>query len=143
MDANCDVNTPDFLVALGHSMVFGRLLTSLMCVGFLWSGVSKSIHFQQAVEENANYYHLPRPRTMAILQIAIVFIGSALVISGWCIWLGAGALAVFVLLASYIGHAFWKKQGRERDIQLFVFLNHFVIACALLFVAWENVRGAI
>jgi hypothetical protein len=26
---------------------------------------------------------------------------------------------------------------------LFVFLNHFVIACALLFVAWENVRGAI
>jgi transmembrane protein len=101
------------------------------------------MHFKQAVEENAGYYHLPRPKTMAILQIAIVFIGSALVISGWCIWLGAGALAVFVLLASYIGHAFWKKQGRERDIQLFVFLNHFVIACALLFVAWENVRGAI
>jgi len=50
--------------------------------------------------------------------------GSVLVIAGRAVWLGAGALAVFTLLATIIAHAFWSAPAADRALVLNTFLEH-------------------
>lgn len=45
---------------------------------------------------------------VAIATIIIQIGGSALIIFGRQVWLGAGALGVFTALATLIGHPFWR-----------------------------------
>jgi transmembrane protein len=68
--------------------------------------------------------------------------GSALVILDRKTWLGAGALGIFTLLATFMAHRFWEVTGEEaRIMQLNSFLEHATISAAFILVVVVGLRG--
>ena len=116
-------------------------LTSAFWIG----GLTKLFDFSAAVAEQAQFGIDP-PGFFAALTIAVELLGSALVISGRWLWLGAGALAVFTALATLIAHRFWEMTGQERFVATNAFFEHlgliagFVIAAQ--FASSARHRGA-
>jgi transmembrane protein len=79
---------------------------------FWGSGLDKLINFSGGVAEMRQFGLEP-----AILFNIAVFttqlVGSALIISGRHVWLGAGGLGVFTALTIPIVHHFWTMDGAE------------------------------
>jgi uncharacterized membrane protein YphA (DoxX/SURF4 family) len=98
--------------------VIGRvLLTS----PFWISGALKIADFGSAVGE-ATHFGLQPPALIAMIIILLQIGGSAAVILGRGVWLGAGALGVFTALANVVGHAFWTipdPMARFHDMNAF------------------------
>ncbi|MGH7027072.1 TonB-dependent receptor domain-containing protein [Brevundimonas sp.] len=88
---------------------------------FWISGLLKLADFSSAVGEAA-HFGLEPAAPFAVLVI-LIQIGEALaVILDRFAWLGAGALGVFTLLASLVGHAFWTIEdpvARFHDMNAF------------------------
>ncbi|MDI9674812.1 DoxX family protein, partial [Pseudomonas aeruginosa] len=61
--------------------------------------------------------------------------GSALVLLDRKLWLGAGALAVFLLLTILIVHTFWSKTGVEAKLAMFFALEHIAVIGGLIATA--------
>lgn len=110
---------------------------------YVVGGLRKLFDFAGAVAEQAHFGIEP-PALFAVLTIVVQLAGSALVITGRWLWLGAGALAVFTALATLIAHPFWSMTGHERFLATNAFFEHlgliaaFVIAA--LFAASEKYR---
>jgi transmembrane protein len=66
--------------------------------------------------------------------------GSALVIASRRVWLGAGALGVFTVLATALAHRFWEFEGSARTMQLNSFFEHWTISAAFILVAVLSFR---
>lgn len=100
-------------------------LARLMLVGaYLLGGVVKLTDWPGAVAEQAHFGMNP-PALWAALTIAIELIGPLLVLSGRLIWLGAGMLGVFTLLAAFTAIAFWSMPaGPERFGATNAFFEH-------------------
>lgn len=98
--------------------VIGRvLLTS----PFWISGSLKIADFGSAVGE-ATHFGLQPAALIAMIIILLQIGGSAAVILGRGVWLGAGALGVFTALANVVGHAFWTipdPMARFHDMNAF------------------------
>jgi uncharacterized membrane protein YphA (DoxX/SURF4 family) len=90
---------------------------------FLASGFSKITNFSGGVTEMAEA-GMPAPAAMAVLSIFVELTGSALVLIGRWVWLGAGMLGVFTAIGAITAHAFWKVSGSARKEALAVFLMH-------------------
>ena len=77
---------------------------------FWGSGLDKLINFSGGVAEMRQFGLEP-----AVLFNIAVFttqlVGSALIISGRSVWLGAGALGIFTALTIPLVHHFWNMQG--------------------------------
>jgi len=117
------------------------LLRALICGGYLWSGVAKTIHFQGALREFTFGYKFRYPRLMLIGNVAIVTIGSMIMIVGWVVWISATMLGLFTFVATLMVYQFWKFQGRERMEKLFTFLEHMSLTGAFLLIAWYDYTG--
>jgi len=100
--------------------VLGRVA---LTAAYGWSGVSKLAHFGDAIAE-VRHFGLEPATFIAALTILVQIGGSVLVIAGRAVWLGAGALAVFTLLATIIAHAFWSAPAADRALVLNTFLEH-------------------
>ena len=94
-------------------------LTSAYWLG----GLTKLFDFGGATAEQA-HFGLQPPALFATLTIAVELVGSALVISGKWLWVGAGALAVFTALATLIAHPYWTMAGHERFLATNAFYEH-------------------
>jgi uncharacterized membrane protein YphA (DoxX/SURF4 family) len=110
-------------------------LTSAYVIG----GLTKLFNFGDAVAEQA-HFGLDPPAVFAVLTIAVELIGSALVISGRWLWLGAGALAVFTALATLIAHPFWNMAGHERFLATNAFFEHLGLIAAFAIAALYTTR---
>ena len=95
------------------------LLTSAYWIG----GFTKLFNFPDAVGEQA-HFGLSPPALFAVLTIVVELVGSALVVWGRWLWLGAGALAVFTALATLVAHPFWNMVGHERFLATNAFFEH-------------------
>jgi uncharacterized membrane protein YphA (DoxX/SURF4 family) len=60
----------------------------------------------------------------AVLTIAVELVGSALILAGRWVWLGAGMLGVFTALAALVANPFWALQGHERFMATNAFFEH-------------------
>jgi uncharacterized membrane protein YphA (DoxX/SURF4 family) len=98
---------------------------------FLASGFSKIANFSGGVAEMAEA-GLPAPVAMAVLSIFVELTGSALVLIGRWVWLGAGMLGVFTAIGAVTAHAFWKVSGPARKEALAVFFMHFGLVAAFV-----------
>ncbi len=100
-------------------------LARLMLVGaYLLGGVVKLTDWSGAVAEQAHFGMNP-PALWAALTIAIELVGPLLILSGRLIWLGAGMLGVFTLLAAFTANAFWSMPaGPERFGATNAFFEH-------------------
>ncbi len=112
-------------------------LARLGLVGaYLLGGVVKLSDFPAAIAEQAHFGMHP-PALWAALTIAVELIGPLLILSGRFVWLGAGMLGVFTVLAAFTANAFWTMHGQERFGATNAFFEHlglvggFVLAARL------------
>ena len=112
----------------------------VLCLPFLWSGLSKLLDFSGGTAEMAALGLAPAWLFNA-LTIFVQLGGSLLVILNFWTWLGAGALGVFTALATVLAHQFWTLEGFERVRELNTFLEHLAIIAGFVLVATIGVVG--
>lgn len=100
-------------------------LARLLLVGaYLLGGLIKLADWQGAVAEQAHFGMHP-PAFWAALTIVVELVGPVLILTGRWIWLGAGMLGVFTLLAAFTANAFWTMPaGPERFGATNAFFEH-------------------
>lgn len=100
------------------------LLARLALVGaYLLGGLVKLTDWPGAVAEQA-HFGLHPPELWAALTIVVELIGPLLILLDRALWLGAGALGVFTLLAALIANDFWTMAGHERFMATNAFFEH-------------------
>jgi transmembrane protein len=60
--------------------------------------------------------------------------GSIVVILNRAVWIGAGALGIFTVLATLLAHRFWDLAGAARVMETNSFLEHAAISAAFILV---------
>jgi putative oxidoreductase len=83
----------------------GRICLSLI---FISSGIT---HLTQtnAMVGYAQAKKAPWPKVTVPLTGVMILVGGLLVILGWHRFIGAGLLFIFLILAAYFIHAYWKE----------------------------------
>jgi transmembrane protein len=88
-------------------LVGGRIAITFM---YWFAGIGFFLNFPAAAEM-IHGYGLEPAAWIAGLMIFVLLIGSALVIEGRLVWLGAGMLGVFTLSTIPTIHHFWTMTG--------------------------------
>jgi uncharacterized membrane protein YphA (DoxX/SURF4 family) len=101
---------------------------------YLLGGLTKLFNFAAAVSEQESFGLHPG-WLWASSAILIELIGSALVISGRFVWLGAGALGVLTAIATLVANNFWTMQGQARFMATNTFFEHIGLIAAFVLVA--------
>jgi len=101
---------------------------------YLIGGVAKLADFPAAVAEQ-EHFGLTPGWLWASLAIAVELLGSALVISGRLVWLGAGALGVLTAVAMLTANNFWALEGAARFAAFNAFFEHLGLIGGFVLVA--------
>lgn len=102
---------------------------------YLLGGIVKLADWPSAVAEQAHFGMTP-PAFWAALTIGIECVGPLLILSGRLVWLGAGMLGVFTLLAAFTANAFWAMPaGQERFMATNAFFEHIGLIGGFMLVA--------
>jgi len=111
-------------------------LARLALVGaYVLGGIVKLTDWPAALAEQAHFGMTP-PALWAALTIGIELVGSILVLSGRFVWLGAGMLGVFTLLAAITANAFWAMPaGQQRFMATNAFFEHVGLVGGFVLVA--------
>lgn len=122
-------------------MALRRLLHGLallaLCAAYLEGGITKLMDFGGALAE-MQHFGLAPAAPLAVAVIALELGGSALVLSGHLRWLGALALGVFTVAASFIANDFWATTGPDRIPAMHAFFEHLGLAGGFALVAWHD-----
>jgi len=70
-----------------------------------------------------------------IVTIAVLLCGSALLVLDRALWLGTGALAVFLLLTIFVVHHFWSLPEAQAKTAMFRALEHISLIGGLVAAA--------
>ena len=125
---------PGWVAAILSSRIVTVFARVLLTFPFWGSGLSKLLDFNAAQAEMA-HFNLNPPIAFAIAVTATQLIGSALIILGRHVWLGAGALAIFTLLTIPIAHAFWTIVEPQRTPEMYVAVEHLAVVGGLILVS--------
>ena len=111
-------------------------LARLALVGaYVLGGIVKLTDWPAALAEQAHFGMTP-PALWAALTIGIELVGSILVLSGRFVWLGAGMLGGFTLLAAITANAFWAMPaGQQRFMATNAFFEHVGLVGGFVLVA--------
>jgi uncharacterized membrane protein YphA (DoxX/SURF4 family) len=110
-----------------------------LCSAYLLGGVVKLANFPAAAAEQA-HFGLNPGWLWAAAAIVIELGGSALVISGRLVWLGAGALGVLTAIATLVANPFWSVDGPSRGMVTNSFFEHLGLIAGLVIVAFASHR---
>jgi uncharacterized membrane protein YphA (DoxX/SURF4 family) len=136
MDANMPpAGTPAWIAAVLESRTFAIAARLALTLPFWWSGIDKALHPQAALTEVAGLLGTSTPLPFYLLLLVVQLGGSALVILGRRVWLGAGALGVFTLIVTVLAHAFWNLEGAARFAEMNIFMEHVAIIAGFAFAA--------
>jgi len=109
---------------------------TVLTSAYLYGGLVKLTDFKAAIAEQ-EHFGLHPGWLWAAMAIIIELGGSALVISGRLVWLGAGAIGALTAIATLVANNFWTMEGHERFMAANTFLEHlgliagFVLAAAM------------
>jgi uncharacterized membrane protein YphA (DoxX/SURF4 family) len=106
---------------------------------FLIGGIQKLIDFPGAVAEQA-HFNLQPAWLWATAAIIVELAGSALLIFGRWVWLGAGGLGVLTAVAMLTANNFWTLSGHDRFTALNAFFEHLGLIAGLVVVAVMSLR---
>ncbi|MFU1998077.1 DoxX family protein [Bordetella avium] len=95
----------------------------LLAVVFLSSGLAKLLDFQGGLAE-MRAAGLEPDWLFNIATIAVLLGGSVLLVLDRVLWLGTGALAVFLLLTILVVHHFWALPEAQARTAMFWALEH-------------------
>lgn len=102
---------------------------------YLLGGVVKATDWPSAIAEQAHFGMSP-PAFWAALTIGVELVGPILILTGCFVWLGAGMLGVFTLLAAFTANAFWAMPaGQERFMATNAFFEHVGLIGGFVLVA--------
>ena len=101
---------------------------------YLQGALAKLLDFPGTVAEQ-EHFGLHPGVVWAALCILVELGGSALVITGRLVWLGAGALGVLTAVATCVAEDFWAKAGHERAMALNGFFEHLGLIASFILVA--------
>ncbi len=127
--------TPAFVgTIVDHRLTW--FLARLALVGaYLLGGIVKLADWSAAVAEQTHFGMTP-PAIWAAVTIAVELIGPLLILSGRLVWLGAGMLGVFTLLAAITANAFWTMPaGAMRFAATNAFFEHLGLIGGFILVA--------
>jgi len=100
---------------------------------FVIGGFAKLLDFGGAIAEQ-EHFGLRPGWLWAALAIAVEIGGSALVITGRWVWLGAGGLGVLTAVAMLAANNFWALSGHDRFMALNAFFEHLGLIAGLVLV---------
>jgi uncharacterized membrane protein YphA (DoxX/SURF4 family) len=106
---------------------------------FLIGGIQKLADFPAAVAEQA-HFGLQPAWLWATAAIVVELAGSALIIFGRWVWLGAGGLGVLTAVAMLTANNFWAMTGHDRFMALNAFFEHLGLIAGFLVVSVMAVR---
>ena len=106
---------------------------------FLIGGFQKLTDFPGAVAEQANF-ELQPAWLWAAAAIVVELGGSALVIFGRWVWLGAGGLGVLTAVAMLTANDFWAKTGDDRFMATNAFFEHLGLVAGLVLISLLSLR---
>jgi uncharacterized membrane protein YphA (DoxX/SURF4 family) len=111
----------------------------LLCGAYIQGGLVKLFDFPGAVAE-MEHFGLTPAVPMAIATIVLELGAAALILLGRWRWLGALALAVFTVAATFMANRFWSAPPEARFMLANAFFEHLGLAGAFVLVAWEDLR---
>jgi uncharacterized membrane protein YphA (DoxX/SURF4 family) len=115
---------PRFVDALLDWRWTGFLARLALVGAYLLGGIFKASDWHAAIAEQAHFGMHP-PALWAALTIAVEIVGPLLILSRRFVWLGAGILGMFTLLAAVTANAFWAMPaGQERFMAMNAFFEH-------------------
>ena len=118
--------------------LLGRLMIATI---FLMSAVGNKIPKFNDVATYMASEGVPLPQVMLAGAIVFLIAGSLSVIAGFKIRLGAALLLVFLVLATYYFHDFWKFEGQEQQLQMIQFMKNLSLMGTMVFLI-ANGAGA-
>ena len=125
---------PRMITTLLDSRVLWLLARLLLAVVFLSSGLAKLLAWDNSVAEMQSAGLQP-PVLFNIASAVVLLGGAVCLLLDRLLWLGSGALAVFMLLTFVIVHTFWNKHGAEQQLALFFALEHLSVVGGLICAA--------
>lgn len=107
---------------------------------FLIGGIQQLVDFPEAVVELA-HLGLQPDWLWAAVAIMVKIGGSALVIFGRWVWLGAGALGVLTAIVMLTANDFWAKTGHDRFVAVNAFFEHLGLIIGLVLISMLSLRN--
>jgi uncharacterized membrane protein YphA (DoxX/SURF4 family) len=101
---------------------------------YVYGGFVKLFDFNAAVAEQ-EHFGLHPGWVWAAMAIVVELGGSALVISGRLVWLGAGAIGALTATATFVANDFWHVQGPGYAMAVNTFLEHLGLIAGFVLVA--------
>lgn len=99
----------------GILAVAGRVM---LCAIFVLSAAGNKIPQFNNVVVTMEKAGVPLPQLALVGAIVFLLVGSALVVPGWHTRVGATLLLVFLALATFYFHGFWRYEGQEAQQQM-------------------------
>jgi uncharacterized membrane protein YphA (DoxX/SURF4 family) len=101
---------------------------------YLLGGLTKLLNFSAAIAEQ-EHFGLRPGWLWAALTIVIELGGPALVLSGYVVWPGAGALACLTAIAMLKADNFWTKSTEDRATLANTFFEHLGLIGGFVLIA--------
>jgi uncharacterized membrane protein YphA (DoxX/SURF4 family) len=132
-------DTPRWIGAILSWPALLPLVRIALTSAFLIGGMQKLIDFPAAVAEQA-HFGLQPAWFWATAAIIVELAGSALVIVGRWVWLGAGGLGVLTAVAMLTANNFWAMTGHDRFMALNSFFEHLGLIAGFVLVSVISAR---
>jgi len=113
-----------------YGPLVGRVLLVLM---FLVGGYGKITGFDGTIGY-MQAYNMPMTQVLAVIAIIIELGGGIMIAVGWKARWAAAALFIFVLVASFVFHAFWAVPADQAQLQNVLFLKNLAVMGGMLYI---------
>jgi len=113
-----------------YGPLVGRVLLALI---FIIAGYGKITGFEGTVGY-MQAYNVPMTQVLAVLAIIVELGGGLMIAVGWKARWGAAAIFIFVLIASFIFHAFWAVPADQAQLQNIMFMKNLAIMGGMLYI---------
>ncbi len=111
-----------------------RLARLALVSAYLVGGVAKLADFGGAIAEQ-EHFGLHPGWLWASIAVVVELGGSLLIVSGFLVWFGAGALGVLTAVAMLVANDFWTMTGHDRFTALNAFFEHLGLIAGLVLVS--------
>jgi uncharacterized membrane protein YphA (DoxX/SURF4 family) len=132
-------DTPRWIAAILSWPWLLPISRAALVSAFLIGGIQKLVDFPAAVAEQA-HFGLKPAWLWAAAAIVVELGGSALVIFGRWVWLGAGGLGVLTAVAMLTANDFWAKTGDDRFMAINAFFEHLGLIAGLVLISLLSLR---
>jgi len=113
-----------------YGPLVGRVLLALI---FIIAGFGKITGFDGTVGY-MQAYNVPMTQVLAVLAIIVELGGGLMIAVGWKARWAAAAIFIFVLVASFIFHAFWAVPADQAQLQNIMFMKNLAIMGGMLYI---------